>query len=91
MTTLLYSHPACIAHDPGAGHPECPARLEAVLEALEAPEFAALERREAPRADQAQIARVHGADYVAAVLAARPVRARRRCARPARSARRSTR
>jgi acetoin utilization deacetylase AcuC-like enzyme len=72
MTTLLYSHPACIAHDPGAGHPECPARLEAVLEALEAPEFAALERREAPRADQAQIARVHGADYVAAVLAAVP-------------------
>ncbi|MDH3473500.1 MAG: histone deacetylase family protein [Rhodospirillales bacterium] len=72
MTTLLYSHPACIDHDPGRMHPECPARLKAVLEALEAPEFAALERRQAPRAEQAQIARVHGADYVAAVLAAVP-------------------
>jgi acetoin utilization deacetylase AcuC-like enzyme len=72
MTTLLYSHPACFDHDPGRMHPECPARLKAVLEALEAPEFAALERREAPRADQPQIARVHGADYVAAVLAAVP-------------------
>ena len=72
MTTLLYSHPACIEHDPGAGHPEHPGRLKAVLGALEAPEFAALERREPPLAEQAQIARVHGADYVAGVLAAVP-------------------
>ena len=31
MPTLLVSHPDCIAHDPGAGHPEAPARLTAVL------------------------------------------------------------
>ena len=42
MTTLLYSHPACAEHDPGARHPESPARLAAVLDALAAPEFAAL-------------------------------------------------
>ncbi|MEX2647771.1 MAG: histone deacetylase family protein, partial [Alphaproteobacteria bacterium] len=46
MTTLLMSHPACLDHDPGPDHPEQPARLAAVLRALEAPEFAALERRE---------------------------------------------
>ena len=45
MTTLLYSHPACVEHDPGAHHPENPARLVAVLAALDAEEFAMLDRR----------------------------------------------
>ena len=72
MTTLLYSHPTCFDHDPGRMHPESPARLKAVLTALDAPEFAALERFEAPLAEQAQIVRVHDADYVKAVLAAVP-------------------
>ncbi len=72
MTTLLYSHDACISHDPGDMHPECPARLEAVLKALSAPEFDALERREAPRAETEQIARVHPQAYVDALLAAVP-------------------
>ena len=31
---LLYTHRACLAHDPGTGHPESPARLRAVLEAI---------------------------------------------------------
>ncbi len=35
MTTLLYTHPACLEHDPGSYHPESPARLRAVLEALD--------------------------------------------------------
>ena len=34
MTTLLYTHPACLEHDPGSHNPESPARLRAVLEAL---------------------------------------------------------
>jgi acetoin utilization deacetylase AcuC-like enzyme len=59
MTTLLYTHPACLAHDPGQYHPETPARLQAVLEALSAPEFAALERREAPEAALEDLTRVH--------------------------------
>ena len=53
MTTFLYSHSACLAHDPGSYHPECPGRLEAVLQRLGAPEFAALERREAERDEAA--------------------------------------
>lgn len=31
----LYSHPDCLKHLPGLGHPENPARLRAVLEALD--------------------------------------------------------
>ncbi|TMJ65899.1 MAG: histone deacetylase family protein, partial [Alphaproteobacteria bacterium] len=42
MTTLLYTHPACLDHDPGRHHPESPARLRAVLAALDDPEFARL-------------------------------------------------
>jgi acetoin utilization deacetylase AcuC-like enzyme len=53
-------------------HPEHPARLKAVLTALEAPEFAALDRREAPLATREQIARVHAGFYVDRVLEAVP-------------------
>ncbi len=72
MTTLLYSHPACGEHDPGPMHPESPARLAAVLAALEAPEFAALERREAPPVAREQLTRVHPQAYVDAVFEAIP-------------------
>jgi len=47
MTTLLYTHPICIEHDPGRGHPECPDRLRAVMQGFEDDDFKALERHEA--------------------------------------------
>jgi acetoin utilization deacetylase AcuC-like enzyme len=72
MTTLLYTHPACLDHDPGRHHPESPARLRAVLEALDAPEFARLDRREAPEASLADIARVHPSRFIERLLAAVP-------------------
>jgi acetoin utilization deacetylase AcuC-like enzyme len=72
MTTLLYTHPACIAHDPGQYHPEAPARLKAVLEALSAAEFAALDRREAPEATVEDLTRVHPPRFVERLLAAVP-------------------
>ena len=72
MTTRLYTHAACLDHDPGRLHPERPARLEAVLTALEAPDFASLERIEAPRAERQQIERVHDPRYVELVLSAVP-------------------
>jgi len=72
MTTLLYTHPSCLAHDPGPHHPESPARLRAVLEALAAPEFAGLDRREAPEAALDDLARVHPRRLVDALLAAMP-------------------
>lgn len=72
MTTLLFTHPACLEHDPGRFHPEAPARLAAVLEALSAPGFAALDRREAPPATREQLERVHPADHVDFVLSRIP-------------------
>ena len=72
MTTALFTHPACLGHDPGRSHPERPARLAAVLKALDAPEFATLDRREAPRADVAQVARAHSTAYVDEILDAVP-------------------
>ena len=72
MTTLLYTHPACLEHDPGSYHPESPARLRAVLDALQGREFAGLVRREAPEAAVDDIARVHPHRFVEALLAAVP-------------------
>ena len=72
MTTILYSHPKCIEHDMGAGHPESPDRLRAVMEALKADAFNGLDRREAPMAELDQIARVHPRDYVDRIMAAIP-------------------
>jgi acetoin utilization deacetylase AcuC-like enzyme len=72
MTTSIYSHPACLAHRPGPHHPESPQRLEAVLRALEAPEFAGMRKRDAPRGTRAQILLAHSASYVDAVEAAVP-------------------
>src|SRR6266566_518378 len=72
MTTLLFTHQACLDHDPGDYHPESAARLRAVLEALDTPEFAGLERREAPEAEIDDIARVHPRGFVERLLAAVP-------------------
>src|SRR5215831_17618626 len=77
MTTLLYTHPACLEHDPGAYHPESPDRLRAVLDALQGPEFARLERREAPEAAIDDLLRVHPRAYVERLLAAVPGRGHR--------------
>jgi len=72
MTTILYTHPACIEHDMGPMHPESPARLKAILEVLNGDEFKTLDRREAPPAEIDQIARAHSRDYVERLLAAIP-------------------
>jgi acetoin utilization deacetylase AcuC-like enzyme len=74
MTTQLYTHEACLAHDPGSYHPESPDRLRAVLDGLSGPAFAALERRTAPAADIEEVMRTHSRRFVEAVLAAVPSR-----------------
>lgn len=72
MTTALFSHSACLDHDTGPHHPERAARLKAIMTALGGPEFAALERHEAPLAAIADIERVHPPEHVVRVLAAVP-------------------
>ena len=68
----LYTHPACLQHDPGPGHPESPARLRAVLAALDRDRFAALDRIEAPLAGIEALERVHTPAHVARILAGAP-------------------
>ena len=72
MTTLLISHPACLEHDMGEGHPERPDRLRAIDRALEAEIFQMLARDAAPRAETDAIARVHPLAYIEAIRAATP-------------------
>jgi len=68
MTTLIFTHEACFGHDMGPLHPESPARLKAVLSALETEEFSGLEWRSAPRATREQLERVHPVSYVDSIL-----------------------
>jgi acetoin utilization deacetylase AcuC-like enzyme len=63
--TAVVWNPACRHHYGGAGHPERPQRLEAVLEALRRPELAGLATWvEAPPATRSPIERVHPPQYV---------------------------
>ena len=71
-SVALITHPACLGHDPGDWHPECPDRLRHVLTALEAEPFHALLREQAPLATEAQLMLVHSAQYVSTILAIRP-------------------
>jgi acetoin utilization deacetylase AcuC-like enzyme len=68
----LYTHAVCLQHDPGPGHAESPARLRAVLKALDHDRFAVIDRVEAPRATREQLLRVHTADHVDRILSITP-------------------
>ncbi len=67
MDVVLYSHDEMMEHRPRDRHPERPARLAAVRDALDDASDLALERREAPLASSADLALAHSAAYVAAV------------------------
>lgn len=69
---LIFTHPACLQHDPGPGHAESPARLQAVLAALDDPRLAAIERVEAPRTSREQLLRVHTPAHIDAILDGTP-------------------
>jgi acetoin utilization deacetylase AcuC-like enzyme len=72
VTTLLITHPACLAHDMGHGHPERPDRLRAIESILAEPRFAALRREMAPPVAREAILRVHPEAYVALLETAAP-------------------
>jgi acetoin utilization deacetylase AcuC-like enzyme len=72
MTTALLTHPACLLHEPPPGHPERPARLSEVLKMLDGPDFRALQRVEAPVADEQMLGLVHDPNFVADLLEAMP-------------------
>ncbi|HEY5970719.1 MAG TPA: histone deacetylase family protein [Pseudoxanthomonas sp.] len=64
---IIFTHPACLAHDPGPEHPERPARLEAVLEGLRR-DGGDLDWREAPLAKRGDLRRVHAESLLRDVL-----------------------
>lgn len=72
MTTILFSHPDAAAHEMPEGHPEQVARYTAVMQALRASEFVALERQDAPLATDEALLRCHPAKYLARVARAIP-------------------
>lgn len=65
MTIHVVTHPTCLAHDAGPGHPERPDRLRAVLAALEAPAWAdRIEWHRAEPADHHALSRLHPEPYL---------------------------
>jgi acetoin utilization deacetylase AcuC-like enzyme len=72
MSTLYISHPSFLDHDTGSGHPERADRIRAIEKALSHDIFAPLIREEAPKGDDAAIARVHPQAYIDAIRAAAP-------------------
>ena len=71
MSVTLFTHTDMIAHAPGAGHPEKPERLAAVLAALEDADLK-LDHRDATEAAVADLERIHPAAYVARMIEASP-------------------
>lgn len=71
MSVALFTHPDMLDHRPGAGHPERPERLQAVLDALDAAALG-LDRRAATEAAIADLERLHPAAHVARILTAAP-------------------
>ncbi len=64
MSTAFYSHAECRMHDMGVGHPECPARLDAISDHLIATGLdQALVFHDAPRVDLADVQRAHSSAY----------------------------
>lgn len=65
----VYTHPDCLLHEPGAGHPEAPARLAAVLQALH-DAHPDLQWMQAPLANSDHLARVHTEEMISLILSA---------------------
>lgn len=65
MTIGIISHPECLLHEMGAGHPEQPARLKVIEEALHEIDFKKnLKSIESALVTQEQLLRVHDPEYV---------------------------
>jgi acetoin utilization deacetylase AcuC-like enzyme len=73
MQTVLLTHPDCVRHEMGAGHPESPQRLKAILAAIEAAGLAGrLDKREAPEATREELERVHEHEHVDLIFGSAP-------------------
>ncbi|HAL23809.1 MAG TPA: acetoin utilization protein, partial [Stenotrophomonas sp.] len=64
----VFTHPSCLLHDPGPGHPECPQRLQVVLDALQQAFPGQLDWQQAPPAKFGELSRVHDSALLDFVL-----------------------
>jgi acetoin utilization deacetylase AcuC-like enzyme len=73
MTVAIISHPDCLRHDMGRSHPEQPARLRVIADALSDADFSSeLKNVEAPAVTREQLARAHSERYIDSIYAASP-------------------
>ncbi|MBI2234259.1 MAG: histone deacetylase family protein [Micavibrio aeruginosavorus] len=68
---FIYTHSSGLKHDTGPGHPECPERLQTLLDLFDE---LGLETITAPEAETEWIARCHPMRYIEAVMEAMPDR-----------------
>lgn len=65
MQLHVVTHPQCLEHSAGFGHPERPERLTAILDRLHEPQWAGrITWHEAPEATEPQLFRVHLSGYL---------------------------
>ncbi len=72
MTTAFLTHTDCLHHINPDGHPEQVARLEYILDRMNAPEFDGLLRSDAPIGADEHILKTHSATHLNALKAAVP-------------------
>lgn len=73
MTVAIISHPDCVLHDAGLGHPEQPERVKVIQKALEKYPFdPAAKFYQAPLATMEQLVSVHDSSYVEWILSIAP-------------------
>ena len=73
MPTAYLTHPACLKHEMGADHPECPARIHAIEDRLIASGLMPfLAHFDAPVVTREQLLRVHSASYIESLYAQSP-------------------
>jgi acetoin utilization deacetylase AcuC-like enzyme len=65
---LVFTHPACLEHNPGIDHPESPERLRAVISALQSAFPHQLEWRNAPAAKLGELSTVHSRELIDNIL-----------------------
>ena len=72
MSILIFSHPACLLHNPGAAYPEQPQRLSAVIESLHGEFQQQLQWQDAPLASDETLLLAHDASLISQLRLTEP-------------------